>query len=162
MGFPIFAKIFYFYIKKPHGKLKTSLVIFKLDFNNTVGIFSAKHWPTRSVFCLRFLFLLAPNCKLLKFSWVKMWTKICLSCRFFVITHFLQLKNLKCFRSLVVINREENSTLLDQLNCRDPGSKQGLLELQADSLPNELSRLEELTTDFRRVFQYCRKSFTST
>ena len=149
MGFRILPKIFYFYIIKPHGRLKTSTVIFIVDFNNTVGIFCAKRRPTRGVFYLRFIFLLAPNCKLLKFSWVKMRTKICLNCRFFVITLFLQFKNSKCFKSLIVINTEANSTLLEQLNCRDPGSNQGPLDLQFNALPTELSRLEKLTTDFR-------------
>ena len=81
--FQFLPTIFYFFIKKPHGRLKLRWVIFILDFHNTVGIFSAINRPTRSVFYLRFIFLLAPNCKLLKFSWVKMRTKICLNCRFF-------------------------------------------------------------------------------
>ena len=148
--FRFLTKVFYFYIVKPHGRLETSTVIFILDFNNTVGIFSGKHRPTGSVFYLRFIFLLAPNCKLLKFSWVKMRTKICLNCRFFfIITLFLQFKNSKFFKILIVINREENSTLLEQLNCRDPGSNQGPLDLQSNALPTELSRLEKPTTDFR-------------
>ena len=86
-------------------------------------------------------------------------TKICLNCRFFVITLFLQFKNSKCFKSLIVINGEENSTLLEQLNCRDPGSNQGPLDLQSNALPTELSRLEKLTTDFRWVFQFLPKIF---
>ena len=78
---------------------------------------------------------------------------------FFMITLFLQFKNSKCFKSLIVINREENSTLLEQLICRDPGSKPGPLDLQSNALPTELSRLEKLTTDFRQVFQCLPKIF---
>ena len=154
----MFAKNFLLLHNKAHGRLKTSTVIFILDLN-TVGIFSGKRRPTGSVFYLRFLFLLAPNCKLLKFSWVKMRTKICLNCRFFMKTHLLQFKTSKCFSSLIVINREENSTLLEQLNCRDSGSNQGPLDLQSNALPTELSRLEKLTTDFRQVFQCLPKIF---
>ena len=90
--FQFLPKIFYFYIKKPNGRLKTSIVIFILDFNNPVGIFSSKNRPRRSIFYLRFIFLLAPNCKLLKFSWVKMRIKFFLNCRFFVITLFWSLR----------------------------------------------------------------------
>ena len=116
--------------------------------------------PQEAFFYLRFIFLLAPNCKLLKFSWVKMRTKICLNCRFFfIITLFLQFKNSKFFKILIVINREEISTLLEQLNCRDPGSKQEPLDLQSNALPTELSRLEKLTTDFWWVFQFLPKIF---
>ena len=86
-------------------------------------------------------------------------TKICLNCRFFVITLFLQFKNSKCFKSLIVINREENSTLLEQSNCRDLWSNQGPLDLQSNALPAEVSRLEKLTTDFRWVFQFLPKTF---
>ena len=68
---------------------------------------------------------------------------------FFIITLFLQFKNSKFFKILIVINREENSTLLEQLNCRDPGLNQGPLDLQSNALPTELSRLEKPTTDFR-------------
>ena len=86
-------------------------------------------------------------------------TKICLNCRFFVITLFLQFKNSNCFRSLIVINREENSTLLEQLNCRDPGSNQGPSDLHSNALPTQLSLLEIPTTDFRWVFQFLPKIF---
>ena len=158
MGFRILPKIFYFYILKPLGRLKTSTAIFIVDFNNTVGIFCAKRRPTRGVFYLRFIFLLAPNCKVLKFLWVKMRTKIFLNCRFFVITLSLQFKNSKCFRSSIMINKE-NSTVLEQFNCRYPGSNQEPLDLQSNALPTELSRLEKLTTDFRQVFQFLPKIF---
>ena len=86
-------------------------------------------------------------------------TKIWLNCRFFVITLFLQFKNSKCFKSLMVINREENSTLLEQLNCRDPGSNQGPLDLHSNALPTQLSRLEKLFTEFRWVFHFLPKFF---
>ena len=86
-------------------------------------------------------------------------TKICLNCRFFMITNLLQFKSSKCFSSLIVINREENSTFLEQLNCLDPGSHQGPLDLQSNALPTELSRLEKLTTDFRWVFSFLPKIF---
>ena len=66
-----------------------------------------------------------------------------------MMTHFLQFKNSKCFSDLIVINREENSMLLEQLNCRHPGSNQGPLGLQSNALPTQLSRLEKRTTDFR-------------
>ena len=65
-----------------------------------------------------------------------------------MITDFLQFKSCKFFSSLIVINREENSTLLEQLICRDPGSNEGLLDLQSNALPTELSRIEKRTTDF--------------
>ena len=77
-------------------------------------------------------------------------------------THLLQFKSSKCFSSLIVINREENSTLLtllEHLNCRDQGSNQGPLDLQSNALPTELSRLEKLTTNFRQVFQFLPKIF---
>ena len=157
--FQFLPKIFYFYIIKPHGRLKTSTVIFVLDLNDTVGIFSGKRRTTGSVFCLRLMFLLAPNCKLLKISWVKMRTKICLNCRFFVITHFLQFRSCKCFSCLIVINREENSMLLEQLNYRDPGSNQGPLDLQSYALPTELSRLEELLPTSEWFSNFCQIFF---
>ena len=78
---------------------------------------------------------------------------------FFMKAHLLQFKSSKCFSSLIVINREENSTLLEQLNYRDTGSNQGPLDLQSNALPTELSRLEKLTTDFRQVFQFLPKIF---
>ena len=151
---------FYFYIIKPHGRLKTRTLTFILDLNNTVGIFSGKRRTTGSVFYLRLMFLLAPNCKLLKISWVKIRTKICLNCRFFMKTHLLQFKSSKCFSSLIVINREENSTLLEQLNCcRDPGSNQGPLDLQSYDLPTELSRLEELLPTSEGFSNFCQNFF---
>ena len=93
-------------------------------FNNSVGTFSGKGRPKWSNF-LRFIHVLAANCKLLKTLWAKIRIKILLELSLFVKTHCLSFENRKWFRCLFLVNREENSTFIEQYIYPRPGTELG-------------------------------------